>query len=105
MMNEYDIKIVNVNKIEFMPENVHKEILQNVITICTTLKGSVPMDRDFGISTKLIDEPVNVAKVRITSEIIQAVRKYEPRVRVTQVSFEGSNAETLTPHVKVRIVI
>lgn len=104
-MKEYDIEIITQQEINFMPESTEREILQNVITICTTVKGSVPMDRDFGISPKLIDEPVNVARARISSEIIQAVRKYEPRARVTRVRFKGSNNENLTPHVKVRILI
>ena len=63
------------------------------------------MDREFGITSTLIDEPVNIAKAKISSEIIEAVRKYEPRARVTEVSFEGSEGEHLTPHVKVRILI
>ena len=104
-MTEYDIDIVNDNAIDFMPESETREVLQNVITICTTLKGSVPMDRDLGLSPKVIDEPVNVAKARISSEIIEAIRKYEPRARVTEVSFTGSMDGKITPRVKVRILI
>ena len=102
-MREYDIDIVNDSNIDFNPEDTVHEVLQNVITICTTLKGSVPMDREFGISPALLDEPVNVVQARISSEIIEAVRKYEPRARVTEVSFRGSMNERIRPHVKVRI--
>ena len=104
-MNEYNIKIVNDGKIDFMPESIEKEIIQNVITICTTLKGSVPMDRALGVNPALIDEPVSVMKARISSEITEAIRKYEPRARVSEISFEGDINGKITPRVKVRMLI
>ena len=105
LTNEYDIAVLNDNHIDFMPDDTVSEVLQNVITICTTVKGTVPLDRELGVNPVIIDEPVNVAKAKISSEIIEAVRKYEPRARVTEVSFEGSEGEKITPHVKVRILI
>lgn len=102
---EYDITVVNDNRINFMPENIIQEVLQNVLTICTTVKGSVPLDRDLGVSAVMIDEPVNVVRARISSEIIEAVRKYEPRARISEVNFSGDMNGKIIPHVKVRIVI
>lgn len=102
-MTEYDLMIVNDNAINFMPENEHKEILQNVITICTTLKGSVPMDREIGVSPKIIDEPVNIARAKISSEIIDAVRKFEPRAKVTRLNFEEDENGEMKVRIRIRI--
>lgn len=81
------------------------EILQNVQTILTTSKYSVPLDREFGINSTMLDLPIPIAKAKLTSEIISAVHKWEPRVRVTKVSFEGDGLDgKLVPKVRVKII-
>ena len=89
--------------VEFAPETL-AEILQNVKTILTTPKGSVPLDRDFGLDTTLLDAPIPVAQARYTGEIVEAVEKDEPRVKVEQVSFDG-DGEDGKLNVKVRVSI
>lgn len=64
-----------------------EEIVQNVRTILTTLKGTVPLNRGFGIDPNLIDEPTAIAKARLTSAVIEAVKRSEPRVKVSAVSY------------------
>ena len=90
-------------EINFAPDTVTEEIIQNVRTICTTPKYSVPMDRLFGVDTEILDRPTPKAMAAIQAELIQAVRKYEPRCRVRKVTFEGDNDGKLA--VKVRIEI
>lgn len=65
------------------------EILQNVRTIMNTAKLSVPLDRAFGVDATLIDLPMPVAKAKLAAEIVEAVQKYEPRVTISKVTFEG----------------
>lgn len=93
-----------LGSIEFSPDTELKEILQNVRCILTTVKYSVPLDRGFGIDGRIVDVPVDYAQARLTAEIIDAVRKYEPRARVTRVTFDG-DGETgkLVPMVRVAI--
>lgn len=43
--------------VNFAPETEVVEILQNVRTILATRKGSVPLDRDFGLSWQYLDAP------------------------------------------------
>ncbi len=64
------------------------EIAQNVRTILTTVKKTVPLDRSFGLDASLIDTPTPVAQARLRSEIVQAINKYEPRATVLAVSFK-----------------
>ena len=100
---ELDILLTDQNKITFAPKNVYEEIAQNVKTICTTSKYSVPMDRNFGVDVNFIDKPTPKAKAQIQAEIVQAIRKYEPRCKVSKVSFEEDLDGKLS--VKVRIAI
>ena len=44
----YEIKPVTDNRISLAPESEVAEILQNVQTIISTVRGSVPLDREFG---------------------------------------------------------
>nr|DAF35341.1 MAG TPA: baseplate wedge subunit [Caudoviricetes sp.] len=76
--------------VDFAPETELKEIIQNVRTICTTAKHSVPMDREFGIDGGVLDAPMGVAQARLTAEIARAVQKYEPRAKVKKILYDGS---------------
>ncbi len=88
--------VVNLdNVVDFKPVTVVAEILQNVRTILSTRKGSVPLDRDFGISWEYLDRPIDVAQMLMRSEIIDAVSKYEPRARVESVEFEASTEDVM----------
>ncbi len=99
---EIDVLTFN-NEIDFAPANVVKEVVQNVRTICATVKGSVPMDRKFGVDAVVLDRPTPKAMAEIQSEIIAAIRKYEPRCKVKRISFEGDMDGKL--FAKVRIAI
>lgn len=94
----------NLNVIHIFPADEHIEILQNVKTILTTIKGTVPLDRDFGIDATLIDKPVSVVKPLLIKEIKEALEAYEPRAKLVSVDWQGDGAEgKLVPIVKVAI--
>ena len=98
-----DVAISDFVDVDFAPSSIHKEIVQNVKTICATQKYSVPMDRNFGVNMNFVDQPTPKAKAQIQAEIIEAIREYEPRCKVRKVSFEGDIDGKLM--VKVRIEI
>ena len=58
--------------INFAPKNIYEEVVQNVRTICTTPKYSVPMDRLFGVDATMLDRPTPKAMAAIQAEIVQA---------------------------------
>ncbi len=103
MQETVDI-MATLAEVDFSPSTTYKEILQNVKTILTTTKYSVPLDRNFGLNLTMLDMPVMEAKTRLTGEIVEALRTYEPRVSVESVSYLG-NGKTgrLIPNVKVAI--
>lgn len=97
-----DIAAKEIGSIDWQPDTELEEIIQNVRTIITTLKGSVPLDRGFGVNVALTDAPMTVVKGRLTIDIIEAVEKYEPRAEVKEVTFSGDGAEGIVyPVVKV----
>lgn len=99
----YDVLAMPVQGIDFAPTSEAAEILQNIRTIITTTKYSVSLDRDFGINADMLDLPINVAQAKLQSEMITAIKKYEPRVEITSISFTGTDDGVLAPKVQVRI--
>lgn len=83
----------DLESVDFAPASEETEIIQNVKTILSTLKKTVPMDREFGINGEIIDLPVATTQARLTAEIVAAVNKYEPRAQVVSVSYEGDAGE------------
>lgn len=84
-MNEFDITASNI-PIDFAPSSEINEVIQNVRTIISTRKGTVPLDRDFGLDWSFIDKPINIATAQASKQVIQQVRRYEPRAKI--LSFE-----------------
>lgn len=99
----YEINGGETPPINFAPATLAEEVMQNVRMIISTIKYSVPMDREFGIEGAILDRPVNVAKAHLTNEIFRAVRRYEPRAVIESIDFDGDESGRLTPSIKVQI--
>lgn len=80
------------------------EIIRNLNVIYTTPKGSLPFDRNFGVDISILDEPIDIAKAKLTVEIISQTQKYEERASIKEISFDidTSNGK-ITPKVVVDI--
>ena len=79
--------------IKILPENEIEEIAQNVRMILSTMTGSVPLDRQFGVDSNLVDLPIGAAQARMTAEIATAVNRFEPRAKVKSVLYSGEPAD------------
>ena len=102
-MKEYDLIINSYGNIKFFPDTLAEEVLQNVFTILTTQKFSVPLDREFGLSVSMLDAPVNKSQNALKAEIVQAVRIFEPRARITKIDFDTDLDGRLFTRLKVAI--
>ncbi len=96
--------LASQKEINFAPATLVEEVAQNVRTICATPKYSVPMDRLFGVNAVIVDRPTPRAIAEMQAELIQAIRKFEPRCRVKKVSFDGDIDGRLTAKVRIEIV-
>jgi phage baseplate assembly protein W len=80
------------------------EVMQNVRTILATRRGTVPLDRNFGISFEFLDSPVNTARAKAEQEIFLQLKKYEPRAILKQIIWETDVISGhISPSVKVEI--
>ena len=91
--------------VDFAPANETAEILQNVRTILTTLIGSVPMYRVFGLDWELIDIPYPVARALVQSAVIEAIESYEPRARVESVTFDETVPNVMDGILRPRVIV
>ncbi|MBQ8697921.1 MAG: hypothetical protein IJ521_02835 [Schwartzia sp.] len=99
----YIIRADETPQSDFAPASVVEEVIQNVRTIITTIKYSIPLDRDFGIDGDVVDLPINVAQAKLTNEIFRAIRRYEPRAVIESIAFKGEDTGRLIPIVGVSI--
>ena len=98
---ELDLLAGSLAAVDFAPQTQALEIIQNCQTILSTTKFSVPLDRDFGLDASFVDEPLLAAKVE--SEIFTALKKYEPRVTIKQITWTADPEGIIKPKVKVVI--
>lgn len=83
------------------------EIIQNVKTIVSTVRGTVPLDREFGVDGEYIDRPQPVIEALFMADVVAAVNKYEPRVTVSQVFIKkdipGAMDGKLVPVIRIKV--
>lgn len=102
-MAEFDVT-ATLDGVNFRPASLQEEVLQNVRTILATRRGTVPLDRAFGVAWDFVDLPIQVARARISQDVIDAIEDYEPRAEVVRVTFNGDGLEgSLQPTVRIRI--
>lgn len=94
----------DLGEVIICPKTELEEVIQNVKTIITTLQGSVPLDRDFGIDSTVIDKPVNVIRPLLVKEIKEKIEQYEPRAKLISINWDGEGMQgVITPTVRVAI--
>lgn len=78
---------------------------QEIRTVLATRKGSVPLDRAFGLTWDCVDAPINEAMPCMVAEIGRQLENYVPRIRVKDISFSSSDSldGVLLPRVTVEI--
>jgi phage baseplate assembly protein W len=80
------------------------EVMQNVRAILTTRRGTVPLDRNFGISFEFLDSPINTTRAKAEQEIFSQLKKYEPRAVLKQIMWEtDALSGQISPTVKVEV--
>ena len=83
-------------------EAERKEIVRNVQPILTTPLGTCPLYREFGLDVSYLDHPLDLAQNLFAVAAMEAVERWEPRVRVISVSFVADGTEG---RMKAKVVI
>ena len=90
--------------INFTPASIAEEVAQNVRFILATRRGTVPLHRAFGVEVSALDSPMSAAPDLLTAGLISAIEQYEPRARVTGVTWSSDIiAGTLAPTVTISL--
>lgn len=96
-MNPTYTVIYNPSEINFRPANTLEEIFQNINTILSTAKYSVPLFREFGMDAFFIDKPMTTIRPTLIAEMIDVIEKFEPRVIVEEIKMSGEIDGQLYP--------
>lgn len=93
----------DLGEIQLNDQHPVRSVLQNVALILGTWRGTVPLYREFGITSKFVHKPIPAIKPMLYAEIRETVQRYEPRAEVIGVTFEES-VDGLIPIVEVNIL-
>ncbi len=77
------------------------EIRRNVVFLLSTYKYSCPMYRNFGLAAIFIDKPNSRAESIARDEIEQAIKEYEPRAEIDEISFTYEDGKMM-PKIKLK---
>lgn len=90
--------------INWNTDTVEAEVTQNIATLLNTISYTVPYDRTLGLNPDFLDETTEIAKAKLTAQVVELIRQREPRAEVKQVTYEVDNIEgRLVPTVEVAI--
>lgn len=100
----YTIDTTQKQIINFSPETVVDEVLQNLWFLYSSLRYDCPLDRALGLNATYIDKPIETVKALATTDLYEKTEEYEPRAEITKISFEVDNeGSKLKPIVEVEI--
>lgn len=89
---------LKLNSIGSVSEGI-EDINQCIAIILLTQKGSVPHRPTFGSDIyKYIDYPINSAKANIIRETVNAIEKWETRIKIDSITIEKNETQ-----IKVKI--
>ena len=57
--------------------------------LLTTRAGTMPLDRDFGLTMDYLDRPAPVAKSLYVAELVEKVGTFLPAIRVREVQWQA----------------
>jgi hypothetical protein len=77
----------------------YDDVLEELKNLFSTVTGTYPMNRDFGIDTDIMDCPVPAAETMLSVEYYEKVAEYIPQLEVTDVSFSYDDDGNVTPYV------
>ncbi len=99
----YSVKLDQA--VNFAPESVVEEVLQNVRTILLTRVGTVCLHRDFGVSWEHLDKPYPVARALMQAMVTEAIQSYEPRAQVESVTFADGFEDVMEGLMRPQVMI
>lgn len=70
---------------DFNPKTTKAEIKQNIETTLHTRRGSVPLDRSFGVDFDFLDDPISEARLSAIPSAVEAIKKGDSRANLDKI--------------------
>ncbi len=99
MLNSLNLAEITISVYGELDEQ--EDIIRCIRNLVLTPAGTVPLDRDFGIDNSFRGLPFETAKNLLAVEIINKIRKYEPRIDMREIAMVG----TVDGKIEVKAVI
>lgn len=102
----YTVSADSITALRLNEADTVASVLQNIAIILSSFKGTSPLYRQFGVDRRSVDKPIPVAKPMLIIDIEEAIREFEPRAEVRNITFkhDPNNPGRLIPTVEVDIV-
>ena len=78
-----------------------EELDRQLALLLSTVEGSMPLDREFGVNMDYIDKPIEVAKSLYAAEVTKKILKFIDKVRVEEITWQWTENGTLRPKVAI----
>ena len=82
-------------------DNPVEELNRRLTLLMTTRVGTMPMEREFGMTQDFLDNPSESAKAMFTAELTEKVATFIPEVRVDSVEWVAGEAGSIIPKVVI----
>lgn len=93
------------DKINYAPKNIIEEITTNVGIVLKVCKEEQPLNRKFAFNSELIDQNIEIVENRITAELLELLREYEPRANLKQVRLAMKDSKNNDFNITVRFEV
>ena len=93
--------------INYNPKNEIEDVLRNVHVILRVSKAEQALMRDFAIDNDLIDKNIDVIKNKLVGNLLEALKKYEPRALLKALDIENitENINDLNIILQIEVMI
>mgnify|MGYP002511664511 FL=1 len=68
-------------------KELRKDIFDKIMFILTLTRGTIPMNREIGLESDIVDLPMYEAQNKYVVSAMELIEKYETRVTVETISF------------------
>ena len=101
----YKVSAQDLRRVRLNMTDTVAAVLQNVAIILSTRQQTVPLYRGFGLPMRFVDKPIHIAQTIMVAEIDAALRQFEPRATVRNITFaiDPQDPGKLIPTVEVDI--
>ncbi|MGL6063837.1 MAG: hypothetical protein ACRC0S_01995 [Fusobacteriaceae bacterium] len=67
------------------------EILKQLYILLNTVRGEVPLFRDFGLDGRMVDKPITIIQNSLFIDLENQIKKYIPGLKLLNIQVENTD--------------